>query len=96
MERISLYKHHDKGMFDFLNDLINLIYYETNCNRTLIELSLSFYLSTEVTWNPHPPAPSPAREREQNPYYFLIPLSCERVARGEGYRNFHVAPLIKT
>jgi hypothetical protein len=28
---------------------------------------------TDVTWNPHPPTPSPAGEGEQNPYYFLVP-----------------------
>ncbi len=34
---------------------------------------------------PHPPTPSPAGEGEQNPYYFLVPLSYGRGARGEGF-----------
>ena len=44
---------------------------------------------TDVTWNPHPPAPSPAGEGEQI-LNFLVPLSYGRGARGEGFRNFHV------
>ena len=51
-------------------------------------------LTTDVTWNPHPPTPSPAGEGEQNPYYFLVPLSCGRGARGEGFTDFHVTPVI--
>jgi hypothetical protein len=50
---------------------------------------------TDVTWNPHPPTPSPAGEGEQNPYYFLVPLSYGRGARGEGFTAFHVTPVIK-
>jgi hypothetical protein len=50
-------------------------------------------LTTDVTWNPHPPTPSPAGEGEQNPYYFLVPLSCGRGARGEGFTDFHVTPV---
>jgi hypothetical protein len=46
---------------------------------------------TDVTWNPHPPSPSPAGDGEQNPY-FLVPLSCGRGARGEGFTIFHVTP----
>jgi len=36
---------------------------------------------------PHPPTPSPAGEEEQNPYFSLVPLSCGRGARGEGFRR---------
>jgi hypothetical protein len=49
---------------------------------------------TDVTWNPHPPTPSPAGEEEQNPYYFLVPLSYGSGARGEGFTDFHVTPVI--
>jgi hypothetical protein len=52
-------------------------------------------LITAVPWNPHPPTPSPAGEGEQNPYYFLVPLSYGRGARGEGFTAFHVTPVIK-
>ena len=75
MKRISLYKHHDKGMFDFLSDLINLIYYETNCNRTLIELSLSFYLSTESYVELSSPNPFSRKRKGANKTHiiFLFP-----------------------
>ena len=53
-------------------------------------------LLTDVTWNPHPPTPSPAGEGEQNPYCFLVPLSRRRGARGEGFTDFHVTPVNKT
>jgi hypothetical protein len=55
---------------------------------------LLYIVITDVTWNPHPPTPSPAGEGEQNPYYFLVPLSCGRGARGEGFTDFHVTPVI--
>jgi len=51
---------------------------------------------TDVTWNPHPPTPSPAGEGEQNPYCFLVPLSYGRGARGEGFTDFHVTPVISS
>jgi hypothetical protein len=54
-----------------------------------------FLIMTDVTWNPHPPTPSPAGEGEQNPYYFLVPLSYGRGARGEGFTAFHVTPVIR-
>jgi hypothetical protein len=50
-------------------------------------------LLTDVTWNPHLPTPSPTGEGEQNPY-FLVPLSCGREARGEGFTIFHVTSVI--
>ena len=47
-------------------------------------------------WNPYPPTPSPAGEGEQNPYYFLDPLSCVRGARAVGLKNFHVLSVAKS
>jgi len=42
---------------------------------------------------PSSPNPFSRRRRGVNPYYFLVPLSCGRGARGEGYTNFHVTPV---
>ncbi len=50
-------------------------------------------LITAVPWNPHPPTPSPAGEGEQNLYYFLVPLSYGRGARGEGFTDLRVTPV---
>jgi len=30
----SLYRNHDVGMSNYLNDLMDLLYYETKCNGT--------------------------------------------------------------
>jgi hypothetical protein len=48
-----------------------------------------FHVTTDITWNPHPPTPSPTEKEEQNPYYFLVPLYYGRGARGEGFTAFH-------
>jgi hypothetical protein len=58
------------------------------CDNTFL-IWYKVRLLTDVTWNPHLPTPSPTGEGEQNPY-FLVPLSCGREARGEGFTIFHV------
>jgi hypothetical protein len=39
---------------------------------------------------PSSPNPFSRRRRGAKPYYFLVPLSCGRGARGEGFTDFHV------
>ena len=53
-----------------------------NCRNSIHVTSV-----TNIAWNPHPSAPSPAGEGEQNPYYFLVPLSYRRRASGESFTS---------
>jgi hypothetical protein len=43
---------------------------------------------------PSSPTPFSRRRKGAKPYYFLVPLSCGRGARGDGFTNFHVTPVI--
>jgi hypothetical protein len=60
--------------------------------KNKIKMKSLYFLSRGYV-EPSSPNPFSRRRRGAKPYYFLVPLSCGRGARGEGFTNFHVTPV---
>ena len=70
-EKTGIDLHSHRGRHTFATNLI--VKYELDPS-----LAMELTRHRDVTWNPHPPTPSPAGEGEQNPYFSCSPLLRER------------------